>query len=122
MKRVLVIGCGNPLRSDDSLGWHVAESLCGKYWGVDVLTQHQLTPDLAEWISKVDLVIFIDAAVGDMPGVFCAERVLQKFTDIYTHHLDPSALLHIVERIYGVCPRAVALSVTGDSFAVGERL
>lgn len=63
MAHTLIIGYGNPLRGDDGLGWHVAQRLAA------VLPQHrarievchQLTPELAEPISRADLVIFIDA-------------------------------------------------------------
>src|SRR5580704_15594719 len=51
--RTLVIGYGNPLRSDDALGWHasrlLAQALAGQE--VDVITCHQLTPELAEPLS-----------------------------------------------------------------------
>lgn len=56
MARVLVLGYGNPLRSDDGLGWRVAVELFRANASVDVLVLpcHQLTPDLAETASLVE--------------------------------------------------------------------
>src|SRR3954469_24004396 len=111
MKRILLIGCGNPLRSDDGLGWHMAQSLTGCPDTMDVRAVHQLTPELAEPISQADLVIFIDAALGDAPGVFQSEPVAPKFVPVSTHYLNPATLLGIAQQLYGTYPQAVALSI-----------
>jgi len=43
----LIIGIGNPLRSDDGVGWVVAEQLTrDSDASSDVLTVYQLTPEL----------------------------------------------------------------------------
>ena len=61
---VLVIGYGNALRTDDGIGWHVAERLAddARLDGVMVIQRHQLTPELALDISRADLVVLIDAS------------------------------------------------------------
>lgn len=73
--RALLIGYGNPLRSDDGLGWRVAEALrtqveqqaateaTAQAQSLDIVTCQQLNPELAEAISRADLAIFVDAAV-----------------------------------------------------------
>ena len=64
---VLIIGYGNPLRGDDGVGWRVVEEIQG--WkaegrgqkgdvgSVEAVAYHQLMPELAEVISRVDRVI-----------------------------------------------------------------
>ena len=71
---VLVIGCGNPLRGDDGLGWRAAAALrpCPPP-GTTIITCHQLLPELAELLSRAALVILIDASAADPPGLIrCA--------------------------------------------------
>jgi hypothetical protein len=50
--RVLIIGYGNPLRTDDGLGWRAAYRLAAslKDAPVEALAVHQLTPELGEAI------------------------------------------------------------------------
>ena len=65
----LIIGIGNPLRSDDGLGWVVAEQLShGCDLVCDIHTVHQLTPELAQWMAAVNLVVMIDASYEGEPG------------------------------------------------------
>lgn len=76
MARILVVGHGNPVRTDDGLGWHVAVELFRSNTSPDVkvLPCHQLTPDLAEPMSVSETVIFIDCARDGNPGeVRCTE-------------------------------------------------
>jgi len=62
---ILLIGCGNPSRSDDGLGHHVIDALewalrpCPK---VKLLKTLQLDVTLAEQLARQDLVVFVDAA------------------------------------------------------------
>ena len=66
MARALVIGYGNTLRADDGLGPAVAERL-GSEWAdedVGVLSCQLLTPELAEPVSRAEIVVFIDAAAA----------------------------------------------------------
>ena len=61
---VLVIGYGNPLRGDDGAGWKAAELLAEdpRLAGAVVLARHQLTPELADDVSRASLVVLVDAS------------------------------------------------------------
>lgn len=61
---VLILAYGNPLRRDDGVGWVIGERLAEMLREdvADVRVLHQLTPELAEPISRAGAVIFIDAA------------------------------------------------------------
>jgi hypothetical protein len=65
-RRSLVVGYGNPLRSDDGIGWVIAGRLATdpRFAGTDVLQRHQLTPELALDISRAGLVVLVDARSG----------------------------------------------------------
>ena len=63
---MLVIAWGNPLREDDTVAWHVLEGLrtLRPRPGLPALHlrhAHQLTPEMAEFVSRAQGVVFVDA-------------------------------------------------------------
>lgn len=61
LDRVIVIGYGNTLRSDDGAGQKVAEILASWHLPqVRSISVHQLTPELAAPIAEAELAIFVD--------------------------------------------------------------
>lgn len=125
MTRALVVGYGNPLRSDDGLGWQVAVELfrTNQSPEVEVLPCHQLTPELAPAVSRAKTVFFIDCARDGKPGeVRCQELRSEAGTPSFTHDLTPSALLALSSELFGACPQAVLLSIGGENYAPGDSL
>ena len=122
----LVIGYGNPLRSDDGFGWHasrlLAEALAGR--DVEVITCHQLTPELAERLSQSARAVFIDADAKGVPGEIHFRTVTPEApaSSGFTHTCTPSGLLASAQQLYGRCPEAIIVSVTALSFEFGESL
>ena len=116
MAEILIIGYGNPLRGDDGVGYMAAERLDG-------LARHQLTPELMEPISQAASVIFIDAKIGGQPGAI-EERTLQPAPsgNAFTHHATPEALLAGARQLYGRCPPATLVTITGSDFELGHAL
>jgi hydrogenase maturation protease len=125
MSRLLIIGYGNPLRGDDAVGYLAAERLRELLTGpdIEILAVHQLTPELADPISRAERVIFIDAAVTGEPGVIL-ERPITPAPDPsgFTHHSTPSALLAASATLFGSSPEATLYSIPGESFEFGEGL
>ena len=126
MARVLIVGYGNPLRGDDALGWEIAGRLVTSIQGepVEVLALNQLTPELSELISEVELVIFIDASHIGNPGSWTCESVEPNATSSQTlgHHLTPMSLLAYAQTIFKASPRALLVSVAGESFDCRQEL
>jgi hydrogenase maturation protease len=125
MARILVLGYGNPLRSDDGLGWQVAVQLfrANQSADVEVLPCHQLTPELAETISRATVVLFIDCTKKGVPGEFrCQEIHWQTGSMPFTHDLSPTTLLDLASQLFGACPRAFLLTICGECFANGDVL
>ncbi|MGA2201121.1 MAG: hydrogenase maturation protease [Terriglobales bacterium] len=126
----LIIGYGNPLRSDDGFGWDAAQKLstCLHDSDLEVLTRHQLTPELAETASRFQLVIFIDAAVDLPPGELRCERIAQseihrqREASSFSHSLTPASLLALTAELYAKFPDAYYIQVGGESFAEGESI
>jgi hydrogenase maturation protease len=124
---VLVVGYGNPLRSDDGLGWHAAGLLAGdpRLDGVTVLQRHQLTPELAFDMSTAARVVFVDATRNRPPGTFTMGRVELAGdgpSTTWSHHLSPSCLVALAYELYGSAPDVFVLSCGTESLDVGDRL
>ena len=128
--RALIIGYGNPLRSDDGFGFHAAQELSTRLHDSDaeVLARQQLTPDLAEAASHFQLVIFIDAAVDLPPGELRCDRITQSGNrgpleaSNFSHSFTPAALLACTAELYAKFPDAYCITVGGESFAQGESI
>ena len=122
MTSILIVGYGNPLRSDDGLGCLVAEQL-RNLPHAQVLACHQLTSDLAELLSKVEMVVFIDAATGGEHGGLRCEQVFPETSALrFSHVLSPAAVLGVAQQLYGAAPRAFVVSLCGECFELGEGL
>lgn len=122
---LLIIGYGNPLRSDDAVGQHVTWALAERLppGRVLVVTAHQLTPELAEGISHADTVIFIDAREGGQPGDIQKEVVVPAHpTAAFSHHVSPASLLAASQSLYGSVPSGILISIAGESFEFGTEL
>jgi hydrogenase maturation protease len=127
----LVVGYGNPLRSDDGIGWQVAGRLASdpRLAGVEVLQVQQLTPELALDFSRADLVVLVDARSGPAAGTIATER-LEAATGTeagpgstaWSHHLGPASLVGLANELYGRSGELVVVSVGVASLEVGERL
>lgn len=124
----LLIGYGNPLRGDDGLGWQVAVRYAREAAarpGLRVLPCHQLTPELAESLSEVDRVIFVDATAESPPGEI---KVVPLSPDpaaprSFTHQCDPPGLLASAHALYGHAPaEAWLVTVGGAEFGYCESL
>lgn len=125
MKPVLVIGYGNCLRGDDGLGWYVAQCLAQKAdpAELEVIPCAQLTPDLAESVSRATAVLFIDAVQDGQVGEIRRETVLPSpAPPSFTHHLGPEGLLALAEQLYGTCPEAELFSICGQLFDYSDSL
>jgi hydrogenase maturation protease len=124
MARILIVGYGNPLRSDDGLGWRAAEALTRSLSlpEVEVVICQQLTPELADNLTRADVVFFIDAARGGQPGDLGCEPVTPRPGMIDTHHSSPAGLLALAQQLYGASPRAFVVSICGECFDHGKAL
>jgi hydrogenase maturation protease len=102
---ILVVGYGNSVRSDDGIGWHVAQRLRvdPRFVGVTILQRHQLVPELAYDISAAAVAVFIDATTSLPPGQVGVERVrpLERTGGPSTHHVTPSTLVALSHQLYG---------------------
>jgi hydrogenase maturation protease len=125
MKRALIIGFGSEIRGDDAFGPQIGYELEDRvHPSVVVETCQGLTPDIALTISEVDLVIFIDCAVGDVPGQIRHEKVMPSDDKSLSmvHFLSPQSLMTWCGSLYHKLPEAHIFTVTGKSYDIDEDL
>ena len=128
MIRALILTCGNSLRVDDGVGLQIAHSLAIGICDPDTefYSQQQWTPELAEAISRADLVIFVDASVAVAPGKVRTQAIspVSSATDCgMTHTCSPSGLLALAQLLYGRMPdRSYLITVGGQSFDYSDQL
>ena len=138
MKKLLIIGYGNPDREDDGVAWHILRALTIRlgstpassyedefpdFAQIDFAFHLQLTPEMAEDISRFEYVCFVDAHTGNIPEPVRLMGVESEFqASPFTHHLTPHSLLSMCETIYHKKPDAVLLSVLGHRFLFSREL
>lgn len=138
MKKILLIGYGNPDREDDGVAWHILRALTIKLGLqspesyedefpesslIDFAFYLQLTPEMAEDISEYQHVCFVDAHTGNIPEPVRLIDVESEFQrSPFTHHLTPQSLLSMCETIYKKRPDAALLSVLGYRFLFTRQL
>ncbi|HXX63203.1 MAG TPA: hydrogenase maturation protease, partial [Bacteroidota bacterium] len=101
MKRALVIGIGNTLRSDDGAGVWAAARIAVCTPEAKVISVQELTPDLCEYFEAVDLVLLLDAStrVSRVQVTPLGGRPEAGLAD--THRLTPEGILHLAHLLYG---------------------
>jgi hydrogenase maturation protease len=132
--KILVIGIGNTLRSDDGVGVRAVElfegalaSGCINVSNVEFDTKivQQLLPELACDLSRCDRAIFVDVSLHLPPGTISLATIepgdSYKFSK-GSHGIDIPFLLSIVKEIYGRAPSVMLLSVGGECFDLSEEL
>ncbi len=128
---IIVIGCGNPLRGDDGVGWYAVDQLSESYTDgkIEFVKCRELTPEFSEKFLGIKYALFVDASlsrkrdIGEAErGVVSEESVVPEgnFPSLESHQLGPAGLLAFSGALYGNIPKAVMLSVKGESFGYGE--
>ncbi len=125
--RKLVLACGNTMRQDDGVAWHIAAALEQAAFLPEgaIVATHQFLPEHCELISHADSVAFVDCSAVAAPGQVQSVPVFPapQLPRILTHHLDPAALLRMTLDLYGRVPiKAVAVTVGGAHFDLGDDL
>ncbi|MBL6946200.1 MAG: hydrogenase maturation protease [Rhodospirillales bacterium] len=130
--KYLLIGYGNPLRSDDGVGCYVAglfhddaAALMGAAAAdLHVVSVPQLVPELAELFAQSEIVVLVDASHGELPGELKVRRVepAKEAAEPMIHAYDPSTLAAWAGQLYGNCPEIYVVAVGAENFGFGEGL
>lgn len=118
---LLVIGYGNTLRRDDGVGPKVAEAVAALAMpGVRALACTLLTPELAEPVSRANVVIFVDAAVDAPREVQMRALAPAASSQIMAHAASPATLLALARDVFGHAPQAWWLTIPAEELGIGE--
>lgn len=119
-QQCLVIGYGNTLRRDDGVGVEVAQTIAAMDLpGVNVITRHQLVPELAAPISEADTVIFVDADATAKDEAELRSIEPAPGSRIMAHAADPRSLLALSRQVFGGSPQAWSLAIPVEDFGFG---
>ena len=123
-EKTLIIGYGNPLRSDDGVGQIVAEAIRAcELADVTIIACHQLTPELAEAVAQSEITVFIDAAADIPAGEIVINQLIDEIAPASLgHHLDPGALVVMARRLYAGAPKTFLVKIGAETFEFGEKL
>jgi len=129
---ILIIGYGSPLRGDDAAGYLLASEWQDEPMnGITCIAAHQLTPDLAETISRASEVIFVDSFPADRddePLRYVTLSPSNEATDVEqtsrmaSHASSPAALLDLAETLFHHRPPAMLLGIPAFDFSLGENI
>ena len=139
MKKILLLGYGNPDRGDDGVAWHVMKTLFSERGNnsidlfdlevnpltknIDAWFNFQLLPEIADLIVRYDQAVFIDAHTGEIKNDVNFVKLKPAYQNApFTHHMSPASLLAVAESIHGVYPESWLLSVRGYSFEFEQQL
>lgn len=121
--KLLVLGYGNTLRSDDGVGPLVAETIAGlDLPGVETLIAGLLTPELADPISRTSTVVFVDAAIDAPREVQLRPCAPAESSQIMAHAADPKTMLALARDVFGHVPQAYLLTIPVENLGIGEEL
>jgi len=125
MKKILLIGYGNPGRLDDGLGPALAEKIRAEnLTGVTVESNYQLNIEDVAQIAEHDVVIFADASVNAAPPyTFTRLEAEQGGPSFSSHSVSTVQLLGMAEDLFKAKPEGWMLAIRGYDFnEFGERL
>jgi len=122
--KTLFIACGNPLRGDDGVAPEVLR-LMKPAPGRKIRTVHQLTPELAEEMSRFDCVVFLDAfldADASATSVTIAPVSAVPPSPSLTHISTPAEIVALSRALFGFIGAALLCRIPAIHFDPGASL
>jgi hydrogenase maturation protease len=120
---LLIIGYGNTLRRDDGVGPKTVAVVEGLHLpGVITITCPQLTPEMAEPLSRAGVAIFVDAAIDHPSQMLMRPLGPSDSSQILAYAADPRILLALARDAFGRAPEAWMLTIPAETLGFGEDL
>ncbi|MBF0570666.1 MAG: hydrogenase maturation protease [Candidatus Omnitrophica bacterium] len=120
---ILVVGVGNPLRSDDGAGSYVAESIEARGFNkVKVWVTQQLHVEDLESMLSFSKVILIDASTSG-PVVDLRQVNGTDHSGLASsHHLSAQTLVNMASNVYHKELNMQLCSIRGSNFEAGDKI
>jgi hydrogenase maturation protease len=124
--KTLFIACGNPLRGDDGVAPEVLR-LMKPASGRKLRTVHQLTPELAEEMSRFDCVVFLDADVAASSVTIAPVSAIPPSPSLthissFTHNSKPAEIVALSRALFGFIGAALLCRIPAIHFDPGAAL
>lgn len=128
-KRILVYGYGNPGRGDDGLGIEMVRMI--QEWidrhGLGCMTSennYQLNVEDAETISKMEIVVFVDATKDEdiHEYKFCSIEPSDTKVEFTMHAVSPEYILGLSKKLFKKLPETYILAIRGYEWDFKEGL
>ena len=112
------------MREDDGIGWRAAELLEERLFpgAAEIIRCHQLTPELAAKFEQARVVVFLDAACDQEPGIVSCVSVQADEAGVWSHQLSPGHLLALTKQLSGQAPPAFLIRGGVLRMGLGETL
>ena len=138
--KTIVLGFGNPDRSDDGVAWHVLEGIAQRFGqpfayesieaglvnlskDTDLWFNLQLIPEVAEELAGYQQAIFIDAHTAEIREEIKLTPIEPEFQNSpFTHHLTAATCLSMSKTLYGKYPESILVSIRGYDFSFSHDL
>ncbi len=122
-KRILIIGVGNPLRSDDGVGAYVIDTIGQKHTpSVKAVATQQLHLEILEEAVSYEVVVFVDAASQKEDLIFEKVEVSNSTPLVSSHHLSHETFLLLAKKLYHKNLNLILCSIRGENFDFGEKI
>jgi len=122
-EKILIIGVGNTLRSDDGIGAYICMQIDSLHIpDVTIIIVHQLHVELIEDLLQYDSVIIADASVTGKNVEFIPLQIHEIQVLSSSHHLNANMLGALAQKIHGKNIPIFLCSVCGENFEMGETL
>jgi hydrogenase maturation protease len=118
MKKILILGYGNPGRQDDGLGVLLCERL--ETWiseknflNITTDSNYQLNIEDAYGLNEYDLVIFVDATTENISNYDFAPLNASVHPGFTMHSVSPGFVMGLCKEIYEKGPESFIFSIKG---------
>ena len=120
---VMVLAYGNTLRQDDGVARAAAAEIeCLELPSVQVISCDLLLPELADQVSSVKQVIFVDAVADATRRAQIEEVKPAHSSQLMAHQASPGIILALARDVFGHCPSASLVTIPASDFGIGEEL
>ena len=121
--KLLIVGIGNTLRSDDGVGAYVCEKMEKlNLPGTTTIIVQQLQVEMIEEMSHYDHVIIVDAsATNDTIQFEPLQENLQQ-TVASSHHVNASLIQTLSQKLYNKTLSLYLCAIPGSNFDTGDTL
>ena len=124
IKKTVIVGVGNTLRSDDGVGIFICSELeKSNLSSLSVLTTHQLHIELVEDLKEYETIVIIDAGANPKSEVSFYPITEQKSNGIHSsHNINATLLYSLLQKLYPSDRSFYVCEIQVQNFELGNEL